>query len=126
MQIGVPRALSFYYLFTLYRTFLGELGVRFIETPASTARDLDNLRLCPTDEPCISVKMAFAHGASLLSKGVDALFIPSVVSLEPDNYCCPKMMGLPSMVKAGLELGDSQIISPVIDLKDHPRKWEST
>lgn len=126
MQIGVPRALSFYYLFALYRTFLGELGVRFIETPASTARDLDNLRLCPTDEPCISVKMAFAHGASLLSKGVDALFIPSVVSLEPDNYCCPKMMGLPSMVKAGLELGDSQIISPVIDLKDHPRKWEST
>lgn len=64
--------------------------------------------------------------SKLLSKGVDALFIPSVVSLEPDNYCCPKMMGLPSMVKAGLELGDSQIISPVIDLKDHPRKWEST
>ncbi len=126
MQIGVPRVLSFYYLFPLYRTFLSRLGIDFIETPASVAKDLDNLRLCPTDEPCISVKMAFAHSATLLSKDVDALFVPSVVSLEPDNYCCPKMMGLPSMLKAGFELPYSRIISPVIDVKDRPRTWEST
>ena len=126
MQIGVPRVLGFYYLFPLYRTFLTRLGVSFIETPESTVSDLDNLRLCPTDEPCISVKIAFSHSATLLSKNVDALFVPSVVSLEPDNYCCPKMMGLPSMLKAGLELDDSRIISPVIDIKDNPGTWEAS
>ena len=126
MHIGVPRALSFYYLFPLYRSFLTRLGISFTETPGSTVRDLDRLRLCPTDEPCISVKIAFSHAAALLAGKADALFVPAVVSLEPDNYCCPKMMGLPSMLKAGLELDDSRIISPVIDVKDHPCTWESS
>ncbi len=105
---------------------MGELGVSFIETSVSTAKDLENLRLCPTDGPCISVKTAFSHSADLLARGVDALFVPSIVSLEPGNYCCPKMMGLPSMLKAGFELPDSRMISPVIDIKDSPGTWEST
>ena len=79
MRVGVPRCLSFYYLFPFYRTFLRELGVDFVETPASTQKDLDNLRLCTTDEPCVSVKVAFSHSANLLEQGVDALFVPTVV-----------------------------------------------
>ncbi len=126
MQVGIPRSLSFYYLFALYRTFLHELGIGFVETCVSTAKDFENFNLCPTDEPCISVKTAFSHSANLLEQGVDALFVPAIVSLEPSNYCCPKMMGLPSMLKAGLELPDSKIISPVIDVKDNPDTWEST
>ncbi|HHY16452.1 MAG TPA: hypothetical protein GX524_00095 [Firmicutes bacterium] len=126
MRVGVPRCLSFYYLFPFYRTFLRELGVDFVETPASTQKDLDNLRLCTTDEPCVSVKVAFSHSANLLEQGVDALFVPTVVSLERDNYCCPKMMGLPSMLRAGLDLPGSQIISPIIDAKDNPNTWQAT
>ena len=126
MRVGVPRCLSFYYLFSFYRTFLRELGIDFAETSVSTLRDLDNLRLCPTDEPCVSVKVAFSHSANLLAQGVDALFVPTVVSIERDNYCCPKMMGLPSMLKAAFELSDSQMISPLIDFKDNPYTWPAT
>ncbi len=126
MRVGVPRCLSFYYLFPLYRTFLRELGIDFAETSVSTLKDLDNLRLCPTDEPCVSVKVSFAHSANLLAQGADALFVPTVVSIERDNYCCPKMMGLPYMLKAAFELSDSQMISPLIDFKDNPHTWPAT
>ena len=113
-------------MFPLYRTFLDELGVPFVETSPSTLKDLENLGLCPTDEPCVSVKVVFPHAAKLLEQGVDALFIPTIVSLEKESFCCPKMMGLPSMIKSGFELSDSQIISPVIDVRDNPRRWPRT
>ncbi len=126
MRVGIPRCLSFYYLFPLYRTFLDELGIPFVETGSSTLRDLEELGLCPTDEPCVSVKIAFPHAANLIKRGVDALFVPTIVSLEEESFCCPKMMGLPSMLKSGLGLSDSQVISPSIDVRDNPRRWKNT
>ncbi len=126
MRVGIPRCLSFYYLFPLYRTFLDELGIPFVETGSSTLRDLEELGLCPTDEPCVSVKIAFPHAANLIKRGCDVLFVPTIVSLEQDSFYCPKMMGLPSMLKSGLGLSDSQVISPSIDVRDNPRRWKNT
>ena len=127
MRVGVPRILGFYYLFPLYREFLRGIGVDFVETPCSTPKDLDRMKLCPTDEPCVSVKIAFSHAEKLLVEDkVEALFVPSVVSLDQKNYCCPKMMGLPYMLRAGLDLEPEKVISPVIDFKDNPGCWQKT
>lgn len=95
----------------------------FVESEAPATRALDGLCLSPTDEPCPSVKIAFYHCKTLLDRGCDVLFVPALVSLSRTNYCCPKMMGLPDMIKAGLNLEPEQLISPVIDVKENPR-WE--
>ncbi|MGE5579348.1 MAG: acyl-CoA dehydratase activase-related protein [Bacillota bacterium] len=126
MRVGVPRCLSHYYLRPLYRSFLTELGVEWDESRPTSAKDLENLALCPTDEPCISVKVAFAHAKKLLDAGCDALFVPTVVSLSETAYCCPKMMGLPAMLRTGLGLEPWQVVSPVIDMKDGPNKWRDS
>lgn len=123
MRVGVPRSLSFYYLFPFIRSFLNELGVLWLESPRTKEHDLAYLDLCPTDEPCVSVKVAFAHAKNLLDRGADVLLVPTVVSLSDTAYCCPKMIGLPSMLKAGLGLEDSQLLCPTIDFKDNPDKW---
>lgn len=123
MRVGVPRSLSFFYLWPLYETFLNEIGVTPVESPKTGVRDLSCLSLCPTDEPCVSVKVAFCHAKRLLDAGVDVLFVPTVVSLSDRGYCCPKMMGLPAMLRAGLDLSCSQVASPVIDMKDDPGGW---
>jgi len=123
MRVGVPRSLSFYYLFPFIRSFLNELGVLWLESPRTSEHDLTYLDLCPTDEPCVSVKVAFAHAKNLLDRGADILLVPTVVSLSNTAYCCPKMIGLPSMLKAGLGLDDSRLLSPTIDFKDNPDKW---
>jgi predicted nucleotide-binding protein (sugar kinase/HSP70/actin superfamily) len=121
MHVGLPRCLSHFYLSPLYTTFLRGLGVEVLESAATSAKDLDLLYLCPTDEPCVSVKVAFCHARRLLDSGVDALFVPTVVSLSGTGYCCPKMMGLPAMLRAGLDLEPMRVVSPVIDMKDDPR-----
>ncbi len=126
MRVGVPRSLSFYYLFPFIRSFLNELGVLWLESPRTNERDLTCLDLCPTDEPCVSVKVAFAHAKNLLDWGADVLLVPTVVSLSETAYCCPKMIGLPSMLKAGLGLEDSQVLCPSIDLKDNPKSWRES
>ncbi len=125
MRVGLPRSLSFYYLFPWYRVFLDELGVSWVESQYTTEKDLEIMSLCPTDEPCISVKVAFAHAHNLLQI-VDCLFVPTVVSLSETAYCCPKMIGLPSMLRAGLGLTEGQLVSPFIDFKENPGRWEET
>lgn len=126
MRVGIPRCLSHYYLWPLYRSFLTELGVEWHESRPTSSRDLDNLSLCPTDEPCISVKVAFSHARKLLDAGCDALFVPTIVSLSEVTYCCPKMMGLRAMLRTGLGLEPWQVVSPVIDMKDDPHRWRDT
>lgn len=126
MLIGVPRVLSYYYLSSVYRKFLDGIGVSFIESPDNVSNDLQRMDLCPTDEPCVSVKLAFPRARNLLDRGADAIFIPQVVSLSPQSYCCPKMIGLPHMVRCGMALSPNQVISPVIDLNDNRALWHRT
>lgn len=126
MPVGVPRSLGFFYLFPLYRAFLNELGIRWTESPYTSESDLERLDLCPTDEPCIAVKAAFVHVEGLLRKGCRKLFVPTIISLSGTSYCCPKMMGLPAMLKAAFGVPDRAFISPVIDMRDDPKGWPST
>jgi predicted nucleotide-binding protein (sugar kinase/HSP70/actin superfamily) len=61
------------------------------------------------DDICLPVKLTFGHVMDLADR-VDYLFIPRLVSLEPDAFTCPKIIGLPDMIKANLE-----DIPPVLD-----------
>jgi len=126
MKAGIPRCLSYYYLAPLYRTFLSNLGFEVIESPKASIKDPDLLSLCPTDEPCVSVKSAFYHAQRLLERGADFVLVPAVVSLTEKGYCCPKMIGLPSMLRAGLGAERERVISPVIDVKDDPSGWPTS
>lgn len=110
----------------MYRTFISELGLSWIDSPQTSLGDLNRLDLCPTDEPCISVKLAFPHAHSLIQRGVDVLLIPTVISLSETGYVCPKLMGLPAMLRAGLRFEPNRILSPIIDMKDDPNGWQET
>ncbi|MEW6539988.1 MAG: acyl-CoA dehydratase activase-related protein [Bacillota bacterium] len=123
--VGLPRAMAYYYMYPFYAEFCREIGVQLVVSPPTTKRVLEKMDFCPTDEPCVAVKLLFAHARELLDRGIDRLFIPCLVSLEPKNYCCPKFMGIPYMVKNALESG-TQVLSPVIDLSQGKRDWERT
>ena len=121
MRVGIPRALSYYYYLPFYKTFLETLGCEIVLSSPTTARTLERLSVCPTDEPCISVKLAFPHTLELIERGVDYLFIPTLVSKDRHSYYCPKHIGLPAMLRSGLELPPGQIISPQINWREDAR-----
>ncbi len=117
MRVGLPRSLTYYYLYPYFKGFLDYLNMEIVLSTPTSRKTLDNTSCCPTDEPCVSIKLFFAHTKELLDKGVDFLFLPILVSLEPENYICPKMIGIESMVRNAFDLKQEFILSPRINSK---------
>lgn len=111
MKIGIPRGLLFYRYFPLWETFFEMLGAEVIVSgPTTEGMVREGSKFIPSDL-CLPVKIFFGHVESIRRK-VDCLFIPRFISVEPDAYMCPKLMGLPDMVRASMDC-----LPPLID---HP------
>ncbi|HEY3298578.1 MAG TPA: acyl-CoA dehydratase activase-related protein [Armatimonadota bacterium] len=114
-KVGIPRALGYYYMFPFYKTFLDALGAEIVVSPPTTKATLDRMDACPTDEPCVAVKLYFAHTEKLLQMGVDFIWSPVLVSLSKQSYCCPKFLGISDMVRNGLYIDESRMLTPRFD-----------
>lgn len=121
MRVGIPRVPSFYYYYPFYQAFFAELGAEVIVSGATSRRTIEQLHLCPTDEPCVAVKLAFPHTAELLNGQCDYICVPSLVSSPRGSFYCPKHIGLPFMIQNGLEgLEEGALLAPRIDWRDSP------
>lgn len=98
-SIGIPRALLFYEYYPLYRRFFEELGVQIVVSGKTNKSILDNgIKSC-VDEACLPIKSFFGHVVDLRDKA-DYIFIPRLISVSKKEYICPKVAGLPDMVKS--------------------------
>ncbi len=108
-KVGIPRGLLFYRYFPLWESFFESLGVEVVLSPPTTEETIrQGSKLLPGDL-CLPVKIFFGHLESL-KKEVDFLFIPRYISIEPDAYMCPKLIGLPDMVLCNVDS-----LPPLID-----------
>ncbi|MGQ9497330.1 MAG: acyl-CoA dehydratase activase-related protein [Desulfotomaculales bacterium] len=123
--VALPRAMAYYYMYPFFRTFFHELGVDVAVSPPTTKQTMEKMEFCPTDEPCLAVKLLFAHAKELLDAGHQDLVIPCLVSLEPHNFCCPKFIGIPYMVQNALKNG-ARIHVPRIDMFQGKKHWQET
>ncbi len=118
LTVGIPRGLLFYEYYPLWKTLLEGLGVRVVDSGATSRRILDiGVSEC-VDEACLPVKAYIGHCIHLSPK-CDALFVPRVVSVEQGAYTCPKLLGLPDMVAAAGT--GAKLLTPVIDRTKSPR-----
>lgn len=125
LTVGFPRAMAYYYLYPFFKTFTESLGAKLVVSPPTTKSTLEKMDFCPTDEPCVAVKLLFAHVKALLERNVNRVLVPCLVSVEPDNFCCPKFIGIPYMVKNALQNG-AQILIPKIDLYRQDTSWQAS
>lgn len=125
LTIGFPRAMAYYYLYPFFRTFAESLGAAFVVSPPTTKATLNKMEFCPTDEPCVAVKLLFAHVKELLECNINHILIPCLVSVEPDNFCCPKFIGIPYMVQNALR-DDARVLIPRIDLYRGDDAWQES
>lgn len=96
--IGLPRALLFYELYPFWRVLFEKLGLA-LTVSGPTSRDLIEAGIRQAaDEACLPVKAFYGHVMALRGS-VDAVFLPRLVSLRPGTYTCPKLLGLPDMVR---------------------------
>ena len=99
--VGIHRGLLYHDYGTAMHAFLEACGARVVVSPETNREILEaGLALCD-DDACLPVKAFFGH-ADALADRVDVLFIPRFVSVERGAYVCPKLMGLPDMIRARL------------------------
>jgi predicted nucleotide-binding protein (sugar kinase/HSP70/actin superfamily) len=115
-KVGIPRGLFYYQYYPLWRTFLEELGAEVIVSGQTTKKILDNGVKSCIDEACLPVKVFHGHVADIKDK-VDYLFIPRLTSVSKNEYICPKIGGLPDMVRHTLH-----DLPQIIDVEVNMRK----
>jgi predicted nucleotide-binding protein (sugar kinase/HSP70/actin superfamily) len=113
LRIGVSRSLLYYRYFPLWNTFFKELGFDVIESKPSHRGLIEEGFKFADDDNCIPMKMAFAHTLYLRDKA-DFLFVPRVLSLDVKTCFCPRMAGLPEMLKYSIP-NLPPILDPYID-----------
>lgn len=102
MNIGIPRALSYFDNFPIWQNFINQLGFKTtISSPTNKEILNKGVHLC-VDDACLPLKVFHGHVADLIGR-VDAIFIPRLVSIVPKEFICPKFIGLPEMIKNSIK-----------------------
>ena len=97
VKVGIPRALLYYTYYPAWKKFFETLGVRVVLSAPTSKAILDAGVKAAVDETCLPVKVFLGHLMDLRDRGVDYIFCPRVISVEPKRYLCPKFLGLPNM-----------------------------
>mgnify|MGYP002682258493 CR=1 FL=1 len=96
LKVGIPRGLLFYRFYSLWTTYLKELGVDIVISPPTNKLIIQHGLTYGIEEICFPVKVFLGHCYYLKDK-VDLLFIPRMVSFSKNEYNCPKILGLPDV-----------------------------
>ena len=99
MQIGIPRALSYYNFYPFWFGFFTDLGIEIVLSDKTTKQTMSKGSSLVVPETCLPVKVYAGHILNLLEKGVDKIFVPSIQSILPKIYNCSKIRGLPDLIR---------------------------
>lgn len=99
MQIGIPRALSYYNFFPFWYGFFSDLGIEIVLSDPTTKQTMTLGSSLVVPETCLPVKVYVGHILNLLDKKVDKIFVPSIQSILPKIYNCSKLRGLPDLIR---------------------------
>jgi len=108
IRVGLPRGLLYYQYGSVWEKFLQALGTEVVVTGDTTKTTIN----CGSalDEVCLPVKAYFGHVCQVYRQ-VDTLFIPRVISVAAGQYTCPKIIGMPDMIRNNV-----RNLPPVIDV----------
>ncbi|MGL5514546.1 MAG: acyl-CoA dehydratase activase-related protein [Sporomusa sp.] len=109
----MPRGLLYYEYGSLWQSFFDSLGAQVVVSGETTKEMLNSGGVL--DEVCLPLKVYVGHVASLVGK-TDCLFVPRIVSVARQTYTCPKIMGLPDIIRSNIS-GLPEIIDPNISLR---------
>ena len=99
MQIGIPRAMSYYNYFPFWYGFFEGLGIKVVLSDKTTKQTMSDGSALVVSETCLPIKVYVGHILNLLDKGIDKIFIPSIQSIDHKIYNCSKIRGLPDLIK---------------------------
>jgi predicted CoA-substrate-specific enzyme activase len=107
--VGIPRMLMFYEQLPLWSTFFKELGFKVVLSDKTNRKLINKGLQLILAEMCYPIKVAYGHVENLVEKGVDFVFLPSVIDLHKlvddvdKSYNCPFIQGIPFILRPAFE-----------------------
>jgi len=111
IKVGIPRALSYYTFYPMWRSFIEKIGAEVLVSKLTNKKILETGIRDTVNDACVPIKVFQGHVMDLVGK-VDYLFIPRMVSADGKVTFCPKFLGLPDMVRFS-----GQSLPPIIDTR---------
>ena len=96
--IGLPRAMMFYHLFPLWKSFWEDLGFSVLVSPVTNADIMEQGKTLTQSDLCLPIKTLLGHILWLKDKA-EALFMPRLISIEEGAYLCPKILGINDVLR---------------------------
>jgi len=133
-KIGIPMALVNYQLLPMFSQFFNALGFEVVLSARTSKRIIKKGVEAVTAQTCFPVKVAFGHIAELIDKGVDYIFLPSIVSAtvsfdeNKNSQLCPYVQTIGYQAAAAFndKLGKTQLLTVPIRLGDGPKLMKKT
>lgn len=130
-RVGIPRTLLFYEQMPFWLTFFNQLGVETVISDASNSKIIKKGVEIVTSETCFPIKNAHGHVSNLIEKGVDYIFLPSVINIHSPskikddpgfknnlgrNCPCPYVQTFPYLVRMAIDMENirTKLLTPVI------------
>jgi len=113
--VGIPRVLTTYELFKFWSVFLEELGCEVILSGKTNPQLVRESSELVTAETCFPIKIIHGHVSDLVKKGVDAVFLPSVITMGSaetkfkQSQLCPYVQAASYMVRGAANLGEKNV-----------------
>jgi len=123
--VGIPRVLFMHKLFVIFNVFFKSLGFNVILSDATNKEIVKASQNLATDETCYPVKLINGHVASLIDKGVDYIFLPSIHTMKHKNskarqdYGCVYMQTVSKLIAHHFDFEKKNIkfLTPEISFK---------
>ena len=112
--IGIPRALSYYNNYPFYYGFFKSLGYDIVLSDKTTSMTINTGAKFLVSDTCLPIKVYLGHLINLLERGVDTIFVPSLISTAYKINNCSKIRGLPEIVRNVVDK-PFMMIEPTLD-----------
>ena len=119
IEIGIPRSLIFYELFPFFYKFLVNLGFIPVLSDETNRMIVEQGTEVSSADTCFPVKVAYGHIKSLIDRGIRQFFVPSVITMPPNNpdfsrsFVCPYVQTIPYLIRAAF--GDNiKVLAPYL------------
>ncbi len=119
-RIGIPRVLFFHESFPYWHSFFTELDFQVVLSDPTNQKIINTSIETIASESCFPIEICHGHVLNLLSKGVDYIFLPSIINREdPDSrflqsYNCPLVQSIPYLIRAALDIDENMLLLPPI------------
>jgi len=124
LTIGIPRALLFFELYPMWSAFFAALGIKTVLSVKTNKHVIHEGVEAVKSEMCFPVKVMYGHVLDLVKKGVDKVFLPSVIDMPQETkgfvnyYNCPLVQSIPYTIRCGIDgLEREHILSPILYLQ---------